>query len=182
MIKLTVMNPLFNILKTRFENNMGRHANINWEHVMAKLRAQPDKVQILEEMEATGGEPDVIGHDVEEDAFVFFDCAPESPKGRRSLCYDPDALQSRKEHKPKGSAMGMAAEMQTQLLTEEQYIALQKLGAFDLKTSSWLKTPEVIRSRGGAIFGDRRYGRIFIYHNGAESYYGARGFRVSLYV
>lgn len=169
-------------LKTRFEQNMNRHEGLEWDKVQARLEANADKLRSLHEMERTGGEPDVVGFDEETGEFIFYDCSPESPKGRRSLCYDREALESRKQHKPQNSAMDMAAAMGIALLTEEQYKELQKLGEFDTKTSSWLLTPPEIRERGGAIFGDCRYGRVFIYHNGAESYYAARGFRGSLKV
>ena len=169
-------------LKGRFEKNMKRHKGVEWEKVAAKLEGSSTKLWSLYEMEMTGGEPDVVGHDKKTGEYIFFDCSPESPKGRRSICYDHDALESRKEHKPKHSALGMAEEMGIELLTEEQYRELQKLGPFDTKTSSWLKTPSKIRDLGGAIFGDYRFGTVFIYHNGAESYYGARGFRACLIV
>lgn len=168
---------LLKILQTRFEKNVNRHKNIEWEKVQEKLEANPEKLWSLNEMEETEGEPDVIKYDKTTDEYVFYDCSGESPKGRRSVCYDPEALASRKQHKPKHSAIGMAAEMGIELLTEEQYHELQQLGKFDTKTSSWIATPDDIRALGGAIFGDWRYGRTFIYHNGAESYYGARGFR-----
>ena len=173
---------LLQILKTRFEKNKKRHAEINWSDVEAKLKAKPDKLPILEAMEGTGGEPDVVAFDAHSGEYTFFDCAAESPKGRRSICYDPDALESRKEHKPAGSALGMAAEMGITMLTEKEYRALQELGKFDTKTSSWVLTPPDIRKLGGAIFADWRYGRVFTYHNGAESYYASRGFRGSLKV
>jgi hypothetical protein len=165
-------------LKARFEANMSRHKGIRWDKVQARLEAASEKHRrALAEMEQTGGEPDVVGYGGKTGEFLFVDCAPESPKGRRSVCYDRTALDSRKEHKPKTSAMEMAAAMGIELLTEEEYRNLQTLGEFDLKTSSWLKTPPEIRALGGAIFGDRRYGRVFTYHNGADSYYAARGFR-----
>ena len=173
---------LFKILKARFEKNPNRHQGISWADVQARLEANPEKMWTLEEMEITGGEPDVVGFDAQTGEYIFYDCAAESPKGRRSICYDPDALESRKEHKPKNSALGMAAEMGIEILTEEQYRELQQLGKFDTKTSSWVKTPEAIRALGGAIFCDRRYNQVFTYHNGAESYYAARGFRGSLRV
>lgn len=173
-------NDLIAVLKKRFEKNMKRHKGIDWANVQAKLEANPEKLWILDDMEQTGGEPDVVAYDKKTNEFIFFDCSDESPKGRRSLCYDTQALESRKEHKPKNSALGMAAEMGVELLTEEQYRALQQLGQFDLKTSSWLRTPDNIRKLGGAIFGDRRYDTVFLYHNGAESYYAARGFRGAL--
>ncbi|GAB1463556.1 DUF4256 domain-containing protein [Pedobacter sp.] len=173
---------LISILKKRFEKNMNHHEGLAWAKVQAKLETSPKKLWILNEMEVTGGEPDVIGYDKATNEFIFYDCAAESPKGRRSICYDQEALDSRKEHKPKHSAIGMAAEMGIALLTEEQYHELQKLGTFDTKTSSWLATHPQVRKLGGAIFGDWRFGRVFVYHNGAESYYGARGFRGSLRV
>lgn len=173
---------LLKVLQTRFEKNMPRHKGIDWSEVQAKLEKAPAKLWSLSEMEATEGEPDVIGYDKKTDEFIFADCAPESPKGRRSVCYDPEALESRKEHKPKHSAVGMAAEMGIELMNEEQYFALQKLGKFDTKTSSWLTTATDLRKAGGAIFGDWRYGRVFIYHNGVESYYASRGFRGMLRV
>lgn len=173
---------LISILKKRFEKNMNRHEGLAWAKVQAKLETSPKKLWILNEMEVTGGEPDVVGYDKATNEFIFYDCAAESPKGRRSICYDQEALDSRKEHKPKHSAIGMAAEMGIPLLTEEQYHELQKLSTFDTKTSSWLATPPQVRKLGGAIFGDWRFGRVFVYHNGAESYYGARGFRGSLRV
>lgn len=167
-------------LQARFEKNTPRHKGIEWAAVQAKLEAVPEKLWSLNEMERTGGEPDVVGQDKKTGEFLFYDCAAETPKERRSICYDPEALASRKEHKPKDSAIGMAAAMGVEILTEEEYRALQQLGKFDTKTSSWLKTPPEIRKLGGAIFGDYRFGRVFVYHNGAESYYGARGFRGSL--
>ena len=173
---------LFNILKARFEKNMNRHKGLDWSKVQAKLETKTDKLWSLNEMEITGGEPDVVGYDKKTDEYIFYDCAPESPKGRRSVCYDHEALASRKEHKPENSAMEMAADMGIEILTEEQYRALQQLGHFDTKTSSWIKTPDNIRKLGGAIFADYRYGTVFVYHNGAESYYAARGFRGSLRV
>jgi len=168
---------LLKTLKTRFEKNMNRHKGIEWTKVEAKLKANPQKLWSLNEMERTGGEPDVVGHDKKTDEYIFYDCSAESPNGRRSVCYDREALESRKENKPKNSAMDMAADMGIEILTEEQYRELQKLGKFDTKTSSWLKTPYEIRKLGGAIFGDWRYGNVFVYHNGADSYYAARGFR-----
>jgi hypothetical protein len=173
---------LLSALKARFEKHMNRHAGLEWAAVQARLEAKPEKLWSLSEMESTGGEPDVIGQDQKTGEVIFYDCAAESPKGRRSVCYDHEALESRKEYKPENSAMDMAAAMGIELLTEEQYRTLQKLGYFDTKTSSWLKTPAEIRKLGGAIFGDRRYDHVFVYHNGAESYYGARGFRGSLWV
>lgn len=175
-------DELLSELKTRFEKNTNRHEGIEWAEVKAKLESNTEKVWSLGEMERTGGEPDVVGFDEKTSEYVFFDCSAESPKGRRSLCYDGEALESRKEHKPKHSAVGMATEMGIELLTEEQYRELQALENFDTKTSSWLATPVEIRNLGGAIFGDYRFGRVFIYHNGAESYYGARAFRGSLRV
>lgn len=173
---------LLKTLQSRFEKNLNRHKELEWKKVQAKLEANPEKLWSLNEMEETGGEPDVIKYDNTTDEYVFYDCSAESPKGRRSVCYDPEALASRKQHKPKHSAVGMAAEMGIELLTEEQYHELQQLGKFDTKTSSWIATPDDIRALGGAIFGDWRYGKTFIYHNGAESYYGARGFRACLKV
>lgn len=175
-------SALLDILKARFEKNMNRHKGMAWEKVEAKLEENPGKLWSLNEMEETGGEPDVVGYDKKTGEYVFYDCAAESPKGRRSTCYDHAAWLSRKEHKPKTSAMEMAEEIGIEMLTEEEYHALQQLGTFDTKTSSWLKAPDAVRKLGGAIFGDWRYGRVFIYHNGAESYYGARGFRGSLRV
>ncbi len=168
---------LLTTLKARFEKNMNRHKGIEWAKVKAKLETNTEKLWSLQEMETTGGEPDVVGHDKKTGEYIFYDCAPESPNGRRSLCYDREALESRKEHKPQNSAMDMAAAMGIELLTEEQYRDLQRLGEFDRKTSSWVKTPPDIRNLGGAIFCDRRYNTVFVYHNGAESYYAARGFR-----
>ena len=173
---------LLRTLKARFEKNMNRHKGLDWAKVQARLEANPDKLWSLSEMESTGGEPDVVGHDKKTGEFVFYDCSAESPKGRRSVCYDREALESRKEHKPKDSAIDMATAMGIELLTEEQYRELQKLGEFDAKTSSWVQTPAEIRKLGGALFCDRRYNTVFLYHNGAESYYGARGFRGSLKV
>jgi hypothetical protein len=173
---------LLNALKVRFEKNINRHKGIEWAKVQAKLEVNPEKLCSLDEMEITGGEPDVVGYDKKTDEYIFYDCSAESPKGRRSVCYDHEALEARKEHKPENSAVEMAGEMGIELLTEEQYRELQKLGNFDLKTSSWVKTPADIRKLGGAIFCDRRYNTVFVYHNGAESYYAARGFRGSLKV
>ena len=180
---------LLRTLKTRFEKNMSRHKSIDWTKVETKLKANPQKIWSLNEMERTGGEPDVVGYDNlragkagKTDEYIFYDCSAESPGGRRSVCYDREALESRKENKPKNSAMDMAADMGIEILTEEQYRELQKLGKFDTKTSSWLKTPSEIRKLGGAIFGDWRYGNVFVYHNGADSYYAARGFRSLLKV
>jgi hypothetical protein len=173
---------LLTALKARFEKNMKRHKGLEWAKVQAKLEANTEKLWSLNEMERTGGEPDVVGHDKKTGEYIFYDCSAESPKDRRSVCYDGEALKSRKEHKPKNSAVDMAAAMGIELLTEEQYRELQKLGNFDSKTSSWITTPSEIRKLGGAIFADYRYGNVFVYHNGAESYYAARGFRGSLRV
>lgn len=175
-------NELLSILHERFEKNARRHEGLEWASIASKLEANPAKLWSLHEMEATEGEPDVVGQDATTGEYLFFDCVAESPKGRRSVCYDQAALDSRKQHKPADSAMGMAAAMGIELLTEAQYRHLQTLGDFDAKTSSWLATPAAIRERGGAIFGDWRYGQVFIYHNGAESYYAARGFRGCLRV
>lgn len=169
-------------LKNRFEENMERHKDLEWSKIQAKLEANKGKLWSLNEMEKSGGEPDVVGQDKKTGEYIFFDCSIESPKGRRSLCYDPDGLESRKENKPVNSAMGMAADIGVEILTEDQYRELQNTGIFDTKTSSWVKTPAGIRKLGGAIFCDRRYDHVFTYHNGAESYYGARGFRGSLRV
>ena len=171
---------LLEALKARFEKNMDRHKGLEWANVQAKLEAKSEKLWSLSEMERTGGEPDVVGYDKKTDEYIFYDCSAESPKGRRSVCYDREALEARKEHKPQNNAKDVAAAMCIEILTEEQYRELQKLGNFDLKTSSWVKTPADIRKRGGAIFCDRRYDTVFTYHNGAESYYAARGFRCSL--
>jgi hypothetical protein len=168
---------LFRALKARFEKNMNRHKGLEWAKVQAKLEANNEKLWSLNEMERTGGEPDVVGHDKKTGAYIFFDCSPETPKGRTSVCYDLEGLESRKEHKPKNNAVDMAAAMGVELLTEEQYLELQKLGDFDMKTSSWVKTPADIRNLGGALYCDRRYGRVFVGHNGAQSYYSARAFR-----
>jgi len=168
---------LLGALKVRFAKNMNRHKELKWSEVQAKLEANTEKLWSLYEMERTGGEPDVVGRDAKTGQYIFYDCSTESPKGRRSICYDREALESRKEHKPENNAIDMAADMGIELLTEEQYRELQKLGAFDTKTSSWVKTPAAIRELGGAIFCDRRYNHVFVYHNGAESYYGVRGFR-----
>lgn len=173
---------LLKVLRVRFAKHPNRHKGLEWNKVQARLVADPEKVWSLQEMERTGGEPDVVGQDIESGEFLFFDCSEQSPAGRASLCYDRAALDSRKEHKPKNSVMDMAAALGIEVLTEEQYFELQKLGEFDTKRSSWLKTPPEIRALGGAIFGDRRFGRVFIYHNGAESYYSGRGFRGSLRV
>ncbi len=173
---------LLSVLQERFEKNMNRHKNFEWVKVQEKLEANPERLWSLSEMERTGGEPDVINFDEKTGEYIFYDCSAESPKGRRSICYDPEALESRKANKPKNSAVGMASEFGVELLSEEQYRELQKHGNFDTKTSSWLQTPPDIRKSGGAIFGDWRYGHVFIYHNGTESYYAARGFRASLRV
>lgn len=173
---------LFRTLKSRFEKNMNRHENLEWAKIEDKLKASPDKLWSLSEMERTGGEPDVIGFDKDTNEYVFYDCSAESPKNRRSVCYDRAALESRKEHKPLNNAVDLAAAMGVEILTEEEYRQLQKLGSFDTKTSSWVKTPADIRNLGGALFCDRRYNTVFVYHNGAESYYGARSFRGSLKV
>lgn len=173
---------LLEVLKTRFEENGNRHKGLEWVKVQDRLEANPDKLWSLDQMEQTGGEPDVVGYDKKTDEFIFYDCSEESPDGRRSVCYDREGLESRKAHKPDNTAVDMANEMGIELLTEEQYFELQQLGKFDTKTSSWLKTPDEVRELGGAIFGDFRFGRVFIYHNGAQSYYGARGFRGSLRV
>jgi hypothetical protein len=175
-------NALLETLKNRFEKNMNRHKNLTWEKVEAKLNANPEKLWSINEMEITEGEPDVVSDDDNANEIVFFDCSPESPKGRRSLCYDREALNSRKEHKPQNSVLDLANAMGVELLDEEQYRFLQQFGKLDTKTSSWLKTTADIRKLGGAIFGDYRYGKVFIYHNGAESYYGARAFRAMLKV
>lgn len=173
---------LIHLLQARFEKNARRHPNFEWSEVLARLDGVPEKLWSLAEMERTGGEPDVVWRDENTGAFVFCDCSPETPKGRVSVCYDRASMDSRKEHKPAANAIDMAAAMGAELFTEEAYFALQKLGEFDTKTSSWLKTPDNIRKLGGALFGDRRYGRVFIYHNGAQSYFAARGFRCSLRV
>lgn len=173
---------LLRTLEARFAKNMQRHEGIAWSAVQAKLEGSLAALRSLREMDSTGGEPDVIGHDKESGMFTFFDCSPESPAGRRSVCYDREALESRKENKPENSAVEMAVEMGIELLTEEQYRELQKLGDFDMKTSSWVSTPPDVRKLGGALFCDRRYGRVFVYHNGAQSYYAARGFRGALRV
>ena len=173
---------LLTTLKARFEKNMNRHKGLEWGKVQAKLEADAKKLWSLNEMESTGGEPDVVGYDKKSGEYIFYDCSAESPKGRRSICYDRAALDARKEHKPKDSAMDMAAAMGVELLTEDQYRELQKLGEFDLKSSSWVLTPPEIRKLGGALYCDRRYNHVFLYHNGAESYYAVRGFRGSLRV
>lgn len=181
-LSATQSEALLNTLKARFEKNMNRHKGINWADVLARLKKNPAKLWPLHEMESTGGEPDVVDLDKKTGEYIFYDCSAESPNGRRSICYDDAALQARKENKPKNSVMNMAAAMGIELLTEEQYKNLQKLGNFDTKTSSWIQTPAGIRKLGGAIFADFRYGQVFVYHNGAESYYAARGFRGSLRV
>jgi len=173
---------LLSTLKARFEKNMNRHKGVDWARVQARLEANPEKLWSLNEMETTGGEPDVVGHDQKTGEYIFYDCSAESPKGRRSVCYDREALEARKEHKPKDSAMDMANAMRIEMLTEEQYRELQKLGEFDTKTSSWIKTPADIRKLGGALYCDRRYNHVFLYHNGADSYYAARAFRGCLMV
>lgn len=175
-------DELLAALKTRFDANKARHPGLVWAKVQARLEAQPDKLSSLAEMERTGGEPDVVGHDKKTGEFIFFDCLAETPKGRTSVCYDREGWESRKEHRPKTTAMDMAAAMGIELLTEEQYLELQTLGEFDRKTSSWVKAPAEVRKLGGALYGERRYGRIFFGHNGAQSYYGGRGFRGSLRV
>jgi hypothetical protein len=176
------IGELLHVLKTRFAKNANRHEDIEWAKVQAKLEAAPAKLWSLSEMERTGGEPDIVGYDKATGEYIFYDCSPESPKGRRSLCYDRAALDSRKEFKPENSAIDLATEMGIEILNEDQYRELQQLGSFDLKTSSWIKTPEKIRKLGGGIFCDRRYDTVFVYHNGAASYYAARGFRGSLRV
>lgn len=181
-LKSEQREKLLDALKGRFEENMHRHEGLEWDKVQAKLEAREDKLWSLHEMERTGGEPDVVGFDSATDEYIFFDCSAESPAGRRSVCYDEAALESRKKHKPKNSAQGMAKEMGIEMLTEEEYRQLQQLGKFDTKTSSWVKTPERIRKLGGALFCDRRYETVFLYHNGVESYYASRGFRGSLRV
>jgi hypothetical protein len=177
VLSVTQKEEILKTLKSRFEKNMSRHKGINWLDVQTKLDSFPEKLITLHEMEATGGEPDVIAYDSKSKELLFCDCSAESPKGRRSLCYDREALDARKENKPQNNAMDMAEEMGIQILNEEQYRNLQKLGKFDTKTSSWIETPAEVRKLGGAIFADYRYGKVFIYHNGAESYYAARGFR-----
>jgi hypothetical protein len=181
-LSLRYREELIRILKDRFENNMNRHKELEWTKVQVRLEANSEKLWSLYEMERTGGEPDVVGQDKMTGEYVFYDCSAESPKGRRSLCYDREALEARKEHKPENNAIDMATDMGIELLTEEQYRELQQLGNFDTKTSSWLQTPSDIRKLGGAIFADYRYGNVFVYHNGAESYYAARAFRGSLRV
>ena len=181
-MKAQQREELLSALKARFEKNMNRHKGLEWAKVQARLEANTEKLRSLNEMERTGGEPDVVGHDEGTGEYIFYDCSVESPKGRRSVCYDREALESRKEHKPEDSAVNMAAAMGIELLTEERYRELQKLGNFGTKSSSWVKTPSVIRKLGGALFCDRRYDSVFVYHNGAESYYAARAFRGSLRV
>jgi hypothetical protein len=176
-LKVKQREELLSALKARFEKNLNRHKGLDWAKVQAKLEANPEKLWSLHEMESTGGEPDVVGDDKKTGEYIFSDCSAESPQGRRNICYDREALDSRKENKPRDTALDMAAAMGIEILTEEQYRELQQLGNFDTKTSSWLKTPAEIRKRGGAIFGDRRYDHVFVYHNGADSYYAARGFR-----
>ncbi|WP_139311110.1 DUF4256 domain-containing protein [Paenisporosarcina indica] len=173
---------ILRVLKARFEKNMNRHEGLEWAKVQIKLETNTEKLWTLNEMEITDGEPDVVGHNEEKDEYIFYDCSAESPKGRRSVCYDREALEARKQHKPQNNAIDMAADMGIEILTEEQYRELQKLGNFDTKTSSWVKTPANIRKLGGAIFCDYRYDTVFVYHNGAESYYAARGFRGSVSV
>jgi hypothetical protein len=175
-------HDLIATLQARFEQNLARHSKIDWKKVQARLETNPEKLRTLSEMEQTGGEPDVVGLDERTGEIVFFDCSAETPKGRTSLCYDRTGMESRKGHKPSGNAVDMAAAMGVEILTEEEYRELQKLGEFDTKTSSWLRTPDETRKLGGALFGDSRYGRVFIYHNGASSYFAARGFRASLRV
>jgi hypothetical protein len=182
VLSLEQREELLKILKTRFEENMNRHEGLEWSKVQEKLDANPEKLWSLGEMERTGGEPDVVDYDLKNEKYIFHDCSAESPKGRRSVCYDRKALESRKKHKPVNNAIDMANDMGIELLTEDQYRALQELGKFDMKTSSWVQTPSNIRELGGAIFCDCRYDTVFLYHNGAESYYAARGFRGSLRV
>lgn len=181
-LSLEQQEDLLKGLKTRFEKNLNRHEGLEWAKIQEKLEARTEKLWSLNEMERTGGEPDVVGYDQENDEYIFYDCSAESPKGRRSVCYDLEALESRKNHKPENNVIDMATAMGIELLTEEQYRELQKLGNFDLKTSSWIQTPSDIRALGGALFCDRRFGHVFVYHNGADSYYAARGFRGSLRV
>jgi hypothetical protein len=176
-MKVQKREELLKTLKARFENNMNRHQGMEWSKVQERLESSPEKLGSLHEMERTGGEPDVVSHDKETGEFIFCDCSAESPAGRRSVCYDREGLESRKENRPENSAVDMAASIGIELLTEEQYRDLQKLGSFDIKTSSWVKTPSEIRKLGGALFCDRRYDNVFVYHNGAQSYYAARGFR-----
>lgn len=179
-LTLKQREELLSTLTARFEKNMGRHRGLEWAQVQTRLDSAPDRLWSLHEMERTGGEPDVVGQDKKTGMFLFFDCSAETPKGRTSVCYDREGLESRKEHKPKDTAMDMATAMGIELLTEEEYFALQELGDFDMKTSSWVRTPADIRKLGGALYCDRRYGRVFVGHNGAQSYYAARGFRGSL--
>ncbi|AVK85038.1 DUF4256 domain-containing protein [Lysinibacillus sp. B2A1] len=181
-LSLEQREELLRTLEARFEKNMNRHKGLEWDKIQARLEANTEKLWSLNEMEVTGGEPDVVGHDNKTDEYIFYDCSVESPKGRRSVCYDREALESRKKHKPENNAIDMATDMGIELLTEEQYRELQKLENFDMKTSSWVQTPENIRNLGGAIFCDYRYDTVFVYHNGADSYYAARGFRGSLKV
>jgi len=181
-LSIDQQEELLSVLEARFEKNMQRHNGIEWNKVVVKLKANPDKLWSLDEMERTEGEPDVIAYDENTDGYVFYDCSAESPKGRRSICYDHEALEKRKENKPKDSALNMAEEMGIKILNEEEYKELQKLGKFDTKTSSWIATPPDIRKLGGALFSDFRYNTVFVYHNGADSYYAARGFRGSLRV
>jgi hypothetical protein len=181
-LKAPKFDELIKTLKDRFAKNMNRHTKIDWSSVQAKLQASPEKLHALHEMERTGGEPDVVGYDEKTNEFIFCDCSPESPTGRRSICYDREALDSRKENKPGGNAIEIATSMGIEILTEQQYRELQELGEFDRKTSSWVRTPAKIRNLGGALFCDRRYDNVFVYHNGAESYYAARGFRGRLRV
>ncbi|HKI05711.1 MAG TPA: DUF4256 domain-containing protein [Thermoanaerobaculia bacterium] len=182
VLSMEQREELLRALKARFEKNMNRHSGLEWAKVQARLEASPEKLWSLSEMEGTGGEPDVVGHDSKAGEYVFYDCSAESPKGRRSVCYDREGLEARKEHRPENNAVDMAAAMGVELLTEEEYRELQKLGEFDVKTSSWVKTPPAIRKLGGALFCDRRYDHVFVYHNGAQSYYAARAFRGSLRV
>ena len=179
-LSATEFEELLNTLKARFQKNMARHKNLEWSAIQSKLESNKEKLWSLNEMERTGGEPDVTGYNKNKDEFIFTDCAAESPKGRRSTCYDREALDARKENKPANNAVDMAAEMGVEMLNEDDYRSLQQLGNFDTKTSSWIQTPDDIRKLGGAVFMDRRYGRVFLYHNGAESYYAARGFRSAL--
>ncbi len=181
-ITLEQSKELLKVLKARFEMHKNRHKGIDWTNVEARLNIRPEKMESLYEMEKTGGEPDVVGHDKKTGEYIFYDCSPESPAGRRSLCYDHEALKARKEHPPKDSAVNLAASMGIEILNEEQYRTLQELGNFDLKTSSWIETPSEIRKHGGAVFMDRRYNHVFLYHNGAESYYASRAFRGTLRV